>query len=98
MEGLPDHIQEVDYREADCGKFQVQFVWDSVIEQAFTKVEDHSTVPPTRYNAIAPDGVHPRESFIHPNIYRVGDIAEAVGVAIVRYAVTEADAEGLGRE
>lgn len=94
MENVPEHLQIINERITDG--LEVVMVWDPEISQAFSLVEDKKTGE--RFSSIAPDGVHPKETFDHPYIYRVGDVAKEVGMQIVRYSVTEADAEGMGNE
>lgn len=81
MESIPEHLQIVNERNTDG--LEVVMVWDPEISQAFSLVEDHKTGD--KFTSIAPDGVHPKETFEHPFIYRVGDIATAAGVEIIRY-------------
>lgn len=73
MKPLHEGEQEVDYRSADNGRFEVQFVWNHIIEAAYVKVEDHRTSE--EYVAMTPDGTHPKEAYIHPNVFRVGENA-----------------------
>lgn len=67
MEQLPDHESELDYRRTD--NIEVQFVWNSLIELAYSRVHDHKTGE--QFNSVAPDGTHPYETFCHPYIYRI---------------------------
>jgi hypothetical protein len=73
MEALPEHMQEISYRYDRAAGLEVQFVWDSVIEQAYSKVYDHNSGE--QFNSIAPEGIHPKETFDHPFIYKLGSTA-----------------------
>lgn len=81
MEDLQEHEQELDYRCNVSDGLEVQLVYNSLLSMAYTKVEDRKTGQ--KFSSLTPDGVHPRESFIHPFMYRVGDVAQATGVELV---------------
>lgn len=72
MEPLRDGQQELDHRFNRADGLEVRFIWDSIIEQAYSQVEDHNTGE--QFNAIAPDGVHPKETFAHPFMYRIVEV------------------------
>ena len=67
MESLPAHHRELDYRSSEG--LEVQLVYDTLACFAYSRVENHITGE--RFDAIAPEGVHARESFTHPHIYRI---------------------------
>lgn len=103
MENIPEHLQVVNERLTDG--LEVVMVWDSEINQAFSLVEDHKTGD--KFSAVAPDGVHPRETFDHPFMYRVTRMGKEVvnfgtqgGIIEERedYRGVEPDMEGLGSE
>lgn len=83
--------QEIQRRHNQSDGLEVVLVWNSLINLAYSRVHDHKSGE--QFNSIAPDGVHPKETFDHPFIYRVGDVAEAAGIRVM-YSVTEKDSRG----
>lgn len=61
--------QEIKSRHNQNDGLEVVLVWNSLINLAYSRVHDHKSGE--EFNAIAPDGVHPRETFDHPYVYRV---------------------------
>lgn len=72
-EQLPEHERELDHRHNPAAGLEVQFVWNSLLNLAYSKVFDHNSGD--HFSAIAPDGVHPVETFRHPFMYRVVEFA-----------------------
>lgn len=64
MEPLREHQQEISYEYNRATGFEKQFVWDSVIEQAFTRVHDHEANE--RYNVYPREGAHPKLTYERP--------------------------------
>jgi hypothetical protein len=67
MERLPNPEQEIDRRTGDG--LDIRFVWNHVIEAAYTRVTDERSGE--TFTAHTEPGVHPYESFLHPFVYRV---------------------------
>lgn len=69
MKPLEKHQQELNYRHNIQDGLEVQLVFDSLLGMAYSRVEDHKNK--VKFDALAPEGIHPRESFEHPYIYQV---------------------------
>lgn len=90
MEALKDGEQEIMHRNEQAAGLEVQLVWNALIDLAYSKVEDKQSGE--SFMSIAPDGVHPLETFYHPFIYRVRQPGEEEQATQRRlYAATEAD-------
>lgn len=84
MEPLEPHQQELDFRRTPDG-LEVQFVYDSLLSMAYTKVEDpknHDKFMALVSDADIAKGKGAVESFRHPFIYRIG---QAASQEVVRY-------------
>jgi hypothetical protein len=74
MEPLADHLQELSYEYNRAAGFEKRFVYDSIIGQAFTQVEDHHTGE--RYNVFPKEGEHPRLTFDRPQTQHIVHLGE----------------------
>jgi hypothetical protein len=66
---LLDGEHEVDRRFSQNDGLEVVLVWNSLINLAYSRVHDHKSGE--QFNSIAPENIHPKETFLHPYIYRV---------------------------
>jgi hypothetical protein len=101
MENIPEHLQVINERLTDG--LEVVMVWDPEISQAFSLVHDHKNGE--RFTSIAPDGVHPKDTFDHPYIYRVIQIGKEVlnaglsgGIITERESYNGVEDDGRGAE
>lgn len=94
MEPLQEHQQEIAYSFVRATGFEKRFVWDSVIEQAFTQVEDHVTG--VRYNVYPREGAHPKLTYERPQTQHIIYLAEEALAETVQLSPVKTKQKNFG--
>lgn len=94
MEPLREGEHELCHEYSAASGYEKQFVWNSLLDEAYTKLEDMKTGE--RINIYAREGTHPKQTFERPftqYVLHLGD--EALQPTVAFEPLTE---EGMGTE